>query len=78
MDYLKYVTENQKLLKDAKIFDNFSIILSKLEADGHLTSLSHSLTKMVYSEVVFALNGKLTRNQEIQFEDEEGRYREYP
>lgn len=66
MDYLKYVTENKKLLKDAKIYDNFNIILSKLEADGHLTSLSHSLTKMIYSEIVFALNGDITRNQEIQ------------
>lgn len=66
MDYLKYVTENQKLLKDAKIYDNFNIILSKLEADGHLTGLSHSLTKMIYSEIVFALNGNITRNQEIQ------------
>lgn len=48
----------QKVMEEARLFDNFSIISAKIQREGYLTRLSSLFSEIFNNELKFALDGK--------------------
>ena len=47
----------QKVMEEARLFDNFSIITAKIQREGYLTRLSSLFSEIFNNELKFALDG---------------------
>ena len=51
----------QKVMEEARLFDNFSIITAKIQREGYLTRLSSLFSEIFSNELKFALDGKFKK-----------------
>lgn len=62
----KTVNIYSQVKSDIKVFSNIACILEKIEQDGNFIALSSVFNQIFNTEVIYAVNGELSRVEEIK------------